>query len=220
MTLPGFLRDRGTPTLIVLLALGIIAAQGVYWWLAPSPKVSDFVGPPRSGYTLTNFQLWSYDEDGQPSFGMNAPRLDRREEDETLFITAPNYDLPSNQPGVPDWSGNSEHAKVNKDGSLLNLEGAVYMHRPAFADTPPADLHTSEVTAWPKENRMQTDAPAQLTQGDSRMNGIGMRANLNDNHLELLNDVHGTFVPRPRSRPVQPAAPGAARAATGAGKKG
>ena len=220
MRLPRFLRDRGTPALIALLLLGIAGAQGVYWWLAPSPKVSDFVGPPRSGYVLTNFRLWSYDEDGQPSFGMNAPHLERREGDESLYINAPKYDLPSNQPGVPDWSGDSTYAWVDKAGTLLKLQGAVYMHRPAFADTPPADLRTTEVTAWPKENRMQTDAPAQLTQGDSRMTGIGMRANLNDNHLELLNDVHGTFVPRPRSRPVQPAGPGAARAATGAGKKG
>jgi lipopolysaccharide export system protein LptC len=220
MKLPGVLRDRGTPVLIAALLLAIGLVQGVYWWLAPSPKVSDFVGPPRSGYTLTNFRLWSYDEDGQPSFGMTAPHLERREGDESLYINAPKYDLPSNQAGVPDWSGDSTYAWVDKAGTLLKLQGAVYMHRPAFADSPAADLHTSEVTAWPKENRMETAEPAQLTQGESRMNGVGMRANLNDNHLELLNDVHGTFVPRPRSRPVQPASPRAAGPAASHGKKG
>jgi lipopolysaccharide export system protein LptC len=28
------------------------------------------------------------------------------------------------------------------------------------------------------------------------MDGVGMRANLNDNHLELLDNVHATFPPR------------------------
>ena len=27
------------------------------------------------------------------------------------------------------------------------------------------------------------------------MSGIGMRANLNNKHLELLDDFHGTFMP-------------------------
>ena len=73
------------------------------------------------------------------------------------------------------------------------------MHRAAFEDTPPqAELHTSEVTAWPKENRMETAEAAQMNQGATTMRGIGMRANLNDNHLELLNDSHGSFPPRKR----------------------
>ncbi|HEX7815349.1 LPS export ABC transporter periplasmic protein LptC [Dyella sp.] len=220
MRLPGVLRDRGTPVLIVLLAVGIASVQGVYWWLAPAPKVSDFIGPPRSGYTLHNFRVWSYDDTGAPGFTMTAPRLDRREGDESLYIISPKYDLPSNQAGVPDWQGDSNYAVVNKEGTLLKLQGAVNMHRPAFDDAPAADLKTSEVTAWPKENRMETAESAQLTQGESRMTGVGMRANLNDNHLELLNDVHGTFVPRSRNRQVQPAGAGAGGPAASAGKKG
>jgi lipopolysaccharide export system protein LptC len=30
------------------------------------------------------------------------------------------------------------------------------------------------------------------------MSGVGMRANLNDKHLELLHDVRATFPPRQR----------------------
>ena len=72
------------------------------------------------------------------------------------------------------------------------------MFRPAYGDTPAATLDTSDVTAWPKENRMETAAPAQMTQGATRMSGVGMRAELDDNQLELLNDSHGTFPPRKR----------------------
>ena len=87
---------------------------------------------------------------------------------------------------------------MDKSGNLLKLQGPVYMHRAAYGDTPQAELHTSEVTAWPKENRMETAEPAQMTQGASRMSGVGMRANLTDNHLELLDDSHGSFPPRKR----------------------
>jgi lipopolysaccharide export system protein LptC len=196
MKLPGFLRDRGLPTAIVLVGLATGLVQLLYWWIAPAPKVNEFVGPPRSGYTLTNFKLYAYDVDGLPSFRMHAPHLERREGDESLYINTPKFELPSNDPGVPNWEGESLYGWVDKAGTLLKLQGPVYMHRPAYPDGPAADLHTTDVTAWPKENRMETAASAQMTQGDSRMNGVGMRANLNDNHLELLDESHGSFPPR------------------------
>ncbi|MHA6205439.1 LPS export ABC transporter periplasmic protein LptC [Dyella soli] len=198
MNLRAYLRDRGLPVAIVLVGLAAGATQMLYWWLAPSPKVSDFVGPPRSGYVLTNFRLWSYDVDGQPSFHMVAPHLERRENDDSLYINSPKFELPSNQPGTPPWLGDSLYAWVDKSGALLKLQGPVYMHRAAFADTPAAEMHTADVTAWPKENRMETAAPAHMVQGDSTMSGVGMRANLNTNHLELLDESHGSFPPRKR----------------------
>lgn len=196
MSLRTYLRDRGVTVAIILIAIATAAAQLLYSWLAPAPKISEFVGPPRSGYTLTNFRLWSYDVDGQPSFNMVAPHLERRENDDSLYINTPNFELPSNRDGVPPWLGESLYAWVDKSGTLLKLQGPVYMHRIAFGETAAAQIHTSDVTAWPKENRMETAAEAQMVQGDSKLSGVGMRANLNTNHLELLDESHGSFPPR------------------------
>ena len=200
MSLRGWLRDRRLTLAIIVLALAGGAAQILLWWIGPPPVTHDFVGPPRSGYILTKARLWAYNVDGQPSFRMLTPHLERREGDDSLYINTPRFTLPSNQPGVPDWEGESLYGWVDKSGALLKLQGPVYMHRPAYTGGPAADLHTSDVTAWPKENRMQTAAPTQMTQGDSRMSSIGMRANLNDKHLELLDDVHATFPPHQRKR--------------------
>lgn len=193
-----WLRDRKLASAIVVVALGVGLAQLLLWWMGPAPKPNDFVGPPRSGYTLTNFKLWSYNPEGQLAFRMQAPQLERREGDESLYINSPVFDLASKKPGVPDWHGQSLYGWVDKSGSLIKLQGPVTMHRPAWADTAATDLVSSDVTVWPKENRMETAAPAQMTQGASRMDGVGMRANLNDNHLELLDNVHATFPPRKR----------------------
>ena len=191
-------RDRKLASAIVLIALAAGLAQALLWWMGPAPKQNDFVGPPRSGYTLSNFRMWSYGPQGQLAFRMHAPQLERREGDESLYIDSPVFDLASKKPGVPDWHGQSLYGWVDKSGSLIKLQGPVTMHRPAYADSAATDLVTSDVTVWPKENRMVTAAPAQMTQGASRMDGVGMRANLNDNHLELLDNVHATFPPRKR----------------------
>lgn len=200
MSLRLWLRDRRLPVAIVVIALAAGASQLLLWWMGPAPKTNDFVGPPRSGYILSNAKVTKYDAEGLPGFRITAPHVERREGDESLYINNPSFELPSNQPDVPDWLGQSLYGWVDKAGTLLKLQGPVYMHRAAFGATPLTEIHTSEVTAWPKDNRMETAAPAQMVQGGTRITGIGMRANLNDKHLELLDDVHATFPPRQRKR--------------------
>jgi len=219
VSLRTYLRDRSLPVATVVMAVATGLAYLLQQWIAPAPKVSEFVGPPRSGYTLTNFKLWSYDVDGLPSFQMVAPHLERRENDDSLYINTPDFTLPSNEPGVPPWLGNSLYAWVDKSGTLLKLQGPVYMHRAAFATTDAAEMHTTDATVWPKENRMVTDAPAHMKQGARTLNGVGMRANLNTNHLELFDEVTGSFPPRPKKSQAapRPAGPGTAHPAAGAG---
>ncbi|MFC5524700.1 LPS export ABC transporter periplasmic protein LptC [Rhodanobacter ginsengisoli] len=195
MNLRLWLRDRRLPAATLAIALAAGVSQLLLWWLGPAPRTNDFVGPPRSGYTLTNARVSEYNAEGRPSFYLQAPHLERREGDDSLYLNSPTFQLPAKQPGVPDWHGKSLYGWVNKSGTLLKLQGPVAMHRPAFDKSPATDLHTSDVTAWPKENRLETDAPARIIQGASTISGVGMRANLTNKHLELLDDVHSTFMP-------------------------
>jgi len=144
--------------------------------------------------------MTEFNATGQPSFRLQAPHLERREGDDSLYLNSPTFQLPARQAGIPDWQGESLYGWVNKDGSLLRLQGPVIMHRPAFGSTPATEMHTSDVTAWPKENRLETAAPARIVQGASTISGVGMRANLTNKHLELLDDVHSTFMPAKPSR--------------------
>ncbi|MET0936363.1 MAG: LPS export ABC transporter periplasmic protein LptC [Luteibacter sp.] len=192
-------KDRSAAGIAGMLALALGASVLLYYWVAPDKKVEDFVGPPRSGYVLTNFNLDSYNDLGQPAFKLIAPHLERREGDESLYINAPDFVLPSTKDAsAPPWKGHSQYGWVNKDGSLLKLQGTVHMDRPPFGTTQAASIDTSEVTAWPKENRLETDQAARIVQGTSTMDGVGMRANLDTKHMELLDDVHSTFQPRKR----------------------
>lgn len=198
MNLRSYLRDRRVPAATLAIALAAGLAQLLLWWFGPAPKSSNFVGPPRSGYTLTDARLTEFNAAGQPSFRLQSPHLERREGDESLYLNSPTFQLPANQAGVPDWQGKSLYGWVNKDGTQLKLQGPVEMHRPAFGDAPATRMQTADITAWPKQNRVETAAPAQMLQGGTRISGIGMRADLNDKHLELLDDVHATFPPRKR----------------------
>jgi lipopolysaccharide export system protein LptC len=196
-----YLRDRGLLAATLGIALLAGAGQMVLWWIGPSVAPNEFVGPPRSGYTLINSHVTEYDVLGKQSMRLQSPHIERREGDESLYLNTPTFQLTPKLPGLPDWDGNSLYGWVNKEGTLIKLQGPVYMHRPAYTDPKGVAqaetiMHTSEVTAWPKEQRMETAEAANIVQGQRTMSGVGMRANINDNHVELLDESHGTFPPR------------------------
>ncbi|HET7268559.1 MAG TPA: LPS export ABC transporter periplasmic protein LptC [Oleiagrimonas sp.] len=188
--------QRRLITSLVVLALAVALVQLVIWWLKPPPAPRHLVGPPRSGYTLHDFTFYAYTDNGSLSFRMRSPSLNRREGDKSLYVDQPHFLLPpaNGEPGAP-WRGNSDYGWINHDNTVLKLMGEVDMHRAAFDDTPSAEIHTSDVTAWPRQNKLATEKPAHLRQGTSRMSSIGLRANLQSKHLELLHDFHGTFAP-------------------------
>nr|WP_244962542.1 LPS export ABC transporter periplasmic protein LptC [Oleiagrimonas soli] len=186
---------------MIALALAIGIVQILVWWLQPKRDNRMDAGPPRSGYTLHDFTLYGYGDNGKLSYRLQAPRLERREGDDSLYLNQPTFLLPpkNGQPGEP-WTGNSDYGWVSAKGDELKLQGKVNMHRKAYAGAAAASIDTSDVTAWPKQNKVQTDAHVAMRQGTATMTGVGMRADLDTKHMELLNDFHGTFKPSAQKR--------------------
>lgn len=187
---------RRLVTSLVALAAAIVLVQLAIWWFKPPPKPRTLVGPPRSGYTLSDFTLYAYAPDGSLSFRMQSPSLQRREGDQSLYIDRPRFLLPPAHAaaGAP-WRGTAAYGWVSADQTVLKLMGKVDMQRAAYADVPSAEIHTFDVTAWPRKHELATAMRARLREGTSRMSSVGLRANFDSKHLELLHDFHGTFEP-------------------------
>lgn len=197
--------ERKTILTIFLLAVLALATQILVWVFRPRDTSDDFVGPPRSDYTLTNFTLDALDNTGQHTFSMVAPRLARKGDDASIYVTLPRYEIIDNSKNV--WHGTSESAWVNKDGTIMKLEGAVEMHREPTEKAPPVRLLSSDVTITtdPKEKdappdkvrekRLNTAALTTIVDPDRVVHGVGMKADLTFKVVELLSDVHWISLP-------------------------
>ncbi|MEO7757840.1 MAG: LPS export ABC transporter periplasmic protein LptC [Dokdonella sp.] len=187
--------ERRYWVLVVVLALVVLGSELLLWITRERPDEQTYAGPPRSDYTLTDFTMNALDSAGKRTFQVSGPTLSRRGEDGSIFVTTPDYIIVDGS-GHP-WTGKSDAAWVNKDGTLMKLQGHVEMHRQAGGeDDKPIDVVTSELTTYPKDKKMETEAPATITQPGSILTGIGMRGDLNTKVLELLSDVHSTLQPR------------------------
>lgn len=190
--------DRRFVAMVILLAVLAATTQIMLWLIRPAPPGPTFSGPPRSSYTLDNFSLNALDENGKLSFTVSGPRLTRRGNDGSIFVSTPQY-LIADKDGNP-WVGSSESAWVNRNGSLMKLEGAVEMQRQPSTTVEQVNISTRDLEIHPKDKTLQTPAPAQITQPGSILRGTGLRGDLNSKVLELLSDVHHTFEPSRRAR--------------------
>ena len=188
--------ERKTFLTIVVLALVAVAMQIAVWVFRPREPAREFVGPPRSDYTLTNFSIDALDDAGKLSFRVSGPRLTHKDEDGSVYVDTPDYLMLDNGGNV--WKGTSDAAWVNKDGSIMRLDGHVEMHRQASEKVQPADIVTSDLTTWPKEKKMETAAGVTMSDPDSVLSGTGMKSDLGLKVMELFANVHSTLQPKHR----------------------
>ena len=195
--------DRRLVLIIAMLAVFALATQAVVWFLAPREEESAFVGPPRSDYTLADFTLDSLDEQGQHSFSMTAPRMARRQDDGSIYVTTPDYDIVDNSGNV--WKGTSESAWVNKDGTIMKLLGRVDMHRIETEKVTPVQILTRDLTVLsdpkvknsqqPRERRLETPELTTVIDPTTVAHGVGMKANMTLKIVEFLSEFHSTTQP-------------------------
>ena len=197
--------ERKLMLTIAALAMLAIASQILVWVFVERVPATDFSGPLRSGYTLDDFTLDALDADGQHAFSIVAPRLVRKDEDGSIFVTTPDYVIIDNSGNV--WKGTSDSAWVNKGGTVMKLEGKVDMHRLPTAKTAPAQLLTSDLTVTTspkakgttqsqgKEKIMQTTALTTITTPGHVVHGVGMHADMGLKVVELFSDVHWIALP-------------------------
>ncbi|MDE2084854.1 MAG: LPS export ABC transporter periplasmic protein LptC [Xanthomonadaceae bacterium] len=201
--------ERRLILIIAALAALALSTQILVWVFAPREAIPAFIGPPRSDYTLSDFSIDALDAQGRHSFSIAGPRLVRRAEDGSIFVTAPDYTILDD--GRHTWKGTSDSAWVNKNGTLMKLEGKVEMHRLPAPGTAPAQLLTSDLTVTSpgkgqvlssaQGKTMQTQALATITEPGRVVRGIGMQADLGLKTLQLLSAVHWTLLPVDHVKP-------------------
>ena len=137
-------------TLVSLTLLGVAAAGSLaVWQLRPQPPPLA-PAPTRSDYILENFELTTLDEQGQESFSVQAPRLERDPRGKSLTLTLPQFSFPD--PDGERWRATSQTAWVADKGVEVRLNDKVEMIGPP---TPLGDRtrFNKWTRAWPDDIR-------------------------------------------------------------------
>lgn len=181
-------------TVLLVLAIG----SG---WLLRQLQTTDEVqtgGPAHTpDFYLEEFTTTTMGESGKPDRVLKAARMVHYPDTDTHELTRPYMVLyhPERQP----WHVESERGWVSAKGDVVLLLGKVHIWRDDEQGVLETEIRTRDLRVLPDSDYGETDKPVTIRAGRSESRGVGMRAFLDQDRLELLSQVHTVYEPKPKN---------------------
>jgi lipopolysaccharide export system protein LptC len=143
-------------------------------------------------FIVERFTATSLDKGGRPESRLTARRMTHYPDDETTELEEPQ--LVQYREQGPPVRISAERGTVTKDGEEVRLYGNVLVVREGTKGRPSLNMETTFLQVFPKQDIARTPEAVVITEGQSRLTGVGMDYNTRTRQLELKARVNGTFV--------------------------
>jgi LPS export ABC transporter protein LptC len=179
---------------VVLIVLAIAAAATwLFTWPGQdsSPAAENPLESPPLGYYARGARLSRTDEEGRFAYRVFAERLDELPGDERLQLTGVNVEYrPADDTA---WSLSAATGRYARDGSRLDLAGEVEVRSAPTDGSTPLTITTQQLLFSPDTSTVEADEAVEIRVGDWQLHGVGLRADLKEDTLELESLLHGTL---------------------------
>ncbi len=145
-------------------------------------------------FVVDDITATATDKTGRAESRLTAQRMLYYPDEEMTEVVEPRLtQFPEQGPPVRI---SAERGTVNKEGDEVRLYGNVVVVRDPVGDRPPLRMDTSYLQVFPKTELARTPEPVLITEGSSRLAGVGMEYDNAKRVLELKARVSGTYDPK------------------------
>lgn len=170
---------------------GLLLYLSEYWEGGQVPSLfTDSDVTHRVDLYLINPRGLSYDEQGQVSYRFRAEYLQQLQGVDLALATRPVFTGYRRQ--GDEWTARSERGEIRQTGEDVTLIDNVVIDNANDG----ASLLTTELQLFPQRKYARTDAAVHLTGPGSVTDGVGLRADLAMDRIELLAQVRGRHEPQ------------------------
>jgi lipopolysaccharide export system protein LptC len=171
------------------ILVGLLAF--IVWQLQPEKKQKKSSAL-NSDYRLMDFQMKAFNEQGQASFSLAAPLLERDSTGKTVIVSKPVFSFPGEANEV--WLAHSDSAWVSDKARIVKLQDNVKIIGPPSQSGQQLELSTSQLSIFPKQNRIIGDDWVTIMHGNSILKGLGLEADIKQHRVQLLTKVQAHYV--------------------------
>jgi lipopolysaccharide export system protein LptC len=173
----------------IAVALLIVLVIATYW-AADYAQRSIPIDPPRRithepDSWADNFVMIRTDPAGVAINRLEGVSMQHFPDDDSYEISEAK--AVGQQPNSPLTIGTSRTAVMDQDGSRVIMRGDAHLHRVADKDRAALDVKSDQLTLMPDEDVVFTDLPALVVNGNSTMNGKGMRYDNKTRTLQVFS---------------------------------
>jgi lipopolysaccharide export system protein LptC len=186
-------RQNRASSLFPLLLILTLAAGSLWLDRAVRGPEYDRSGKKRHDpdFMAENFSIVKMNASGKPEYTLSAERMLHYPDDESTSIVAPRL-VQRHDDAMPILI-RAERGLVSKNGEEASFHGNVVVVREAGKGQDELRVETEYLKVIPDRDLALTDSPVVITEGRSRLVGIGMEVNNKTRQLVLRSQVRGTF---------------------------
>jgi lipopolysaccharide export system protein LptC len=185
-------RDRASSLFPLLLILALAAAS---LWLerAVQAPERDQSGKTRHDpdFIAEDFGITKLDASGKPEYVLSAARMQHYPDDESTSVVAPR--LVQRHENANPVVIRADRGLIAKNGEEASFYGGVVVVREAGRGQSELRVQTEYLQVIPDRDLARTDKPVTITEGRSRLSGVGMEFNNKTRQFALQSQVKGTF---------------------------
>lgn len=141
-------------------------------------------------YYMGHFNLTITDAEGAPRQWLEAERM-QHFADRTTELKAPLLRVARLDKG--EWRVRALRGAVEND-QQIDLTGDVTVEYHSGAGDPGMRIRTDRLRVNLDNNTGATDSPVTMEQANARVSAVGMRFDINRQHMQLLAQVRGQYV--------------------------
>jgi LPS export ABC transporter protein LptC len=149
--------------------------------------------PHDPGYAARDAKLVQTGPDGHPLYTIDADVIRQQPNDDTVELEQATLGFFDANGAL--WTARGEHGEVGQDTGTVELSGNVHVNGTPQGTLQPAEIVTNRLAFDTNTKIASTREPVTLTWSGQEIKGKGMRATLNDGHVQLESTVHGIAVP-------------------------
>ena len=185
-------RDRASYLFPLLLML-MLAAGSLWLERAVQPPERDKSGKMRHDpdFIAEDFGITKMSAAGRPEYTLYAARMLHHPDDESTDIVAPR--IVQRHDNASPVVISAERGTISKNGEEATFYGNVVVVREAGPGQIELRVRTEYLQIVPDRDVARTDLPVTITEGRSRLSGVGMEFNNKTRQFALQSQVRGTF---------------------------
>jgi len=185
-------RDRVSSLFPLLLLLTLAAAS---FWLERAVQAPEYdkTGKLRHDpdFIAEDFGITKMGADGKPEYSLSAARMLHYPDDESTDIVEPR--LVQRHADAAPIVIRADRGLISRNGEEASFFGNVVVVREASAQRSELRMQTEYLQIDPDRDLASTNRPVIITEGRSRLAGVGMEFNNKTRQFTLLSQVRGTF---------------------------
>lgn len=181
-------------TALLLIVLLAIVSGWIFESIDKSPITNKEKLRHVPDYFLKNFTATTMDNTGKPAYQVKAQHLEHYQDDDSMKLQQPFITFYKDNKKI--WTAQSNEALILKNGKIIHLNGSVVLNQVLENNkkTVPVSLTAEQLTVEPEHNLARTKSKIKLNKGNSYIQAIGMRTDMNKNKIEFLSKTESHYV--------------------------